>query len=45
MVNDLLVLGCLMEGTILLVVVPAVPTALGIDMVHFGVAAVNIMSA
>lgn len=44
----LLVLGCLMEGsTILLVVVPVlVPTAqaLGIDMVHFGVVVVvNIM--
>jgi tripartite ATP-independent transporter DctM subunit len=44
----LLVLGCLMEGsTILLVVVPVlVPTAqaLGVDMVHFGVVVVvNIM--
>ncbi len=44
----LLVLGCLLEGTtILLIVVPVlVPTAqaLGIDMVHFGiVAVVNIM--
>ncbi|MGG5821882.1 TRAP transporter large permease [Falsiroseomonas sp. HW251] len=44
----LLVLGCLMEGsTILLVVIPVlVPTAkaLGIDMVHFGVVVVvNIM--
>ena len=44
----LLILGCLLEGTtILLVVVPVlIPTAeaLGIDMVHFGiVAVVNIM--
>jgi C4-dicarboxylate transporter, DctM subunit len=44
----LLVLGCLLEGsTILLVVVPIfIPTAkaLGIDLVHFGVVAVvNIM--
>ena len=44
----LLVLGCLLEGTtILLVVVPAlIPTAqaLGVDMVHFGVmVVVNIM--
>jgi TRAP-type C4-dicarboxylate transport system permease large subunit len=44
----LLVLGCLLEGsTILLVVVPVlVPTAqaLGVDMVHFGVVVVvNIM--
>jgi C4-dicarboxylate transporter, DctM subunit len=44
----LLVLGCLLEGTtILLIVVPVlIPTAeaLGIDMVHFGiVAVVNIM--
>ena len=44
----LLLLGCLIEGTaILLIVVPVlIPTAqgLGIDMVHFGVmAAVNIM--
>ena len=44
----LLVLGCLMEGsTILLIVVPVlVPTAkaLGVDMVHFGVVVVvNIM--
>jgi TRAP-type C4-dicarboxylate transport system permease large subunit len=44
----LLVLGCLLEGsTILLVVVPVlIPTAqaLGIDMVHFGVVVVvNIM--
>jgi len=44
----LLILGCLLEGTtILLVIVPVlVPTAqaLGIDMVHFGVVAViNIM--
>jgi len=44
----LLVLGCLLEGsTILLVIVPIlIPTAktLGIDMVHFGVVAVvNIM--
>src|SRR5690606_23697307 len=44
----LLVLGCMLEGTtILLVIVPVlVPTAqaLGIDMVHFGVVAViNIM--
>jgi C4-dicarboxylate transporter, DctM subunit len=44
----LLVLGCLMEGsTILLVIVPIfIPTAkaLGIDMVHFGVVVVfNIM--
>ena len=44
----LLVLGCLMEGTtILLVVVPVLmPTAqaLGVDMVHFGVVVVvNIM--
>jgi len=44
----LLVLGCLLEGsTILLVVVPVlIPTAqaLGVDMVHFGVAVVvNIM--
>jgi C4-dicarboxylate transporter DctM subunit len=41
-------LGCLLEGTtILLVIVPVlIPTAkaLGIDMVHFGVVAVlNIM--
>jgi C4-dicarboxylate transporter, DctM subunit len=49
MVNAiLLVLGCLLEGTtILLVVVPVfIPTAqsLGIDLVHFGiVAVVNIM--
>src|SRR5690606_21033278 len=44
----LLLLGCLLEGTtILLVIVPVlIPTAqaLGIDMVHFGVmAVVNIM--
>jgi C4-dicarboxylate transporter DctM subunit len=44
----LLILGCLLEGTtILLVVIPVlIPTAeaLGIDMVHFGVVAVvNIM--
>ncbi|WP_088347123.1 MULTISPECIES: TRAP transporter large permease [Rhodomicrobium] len=44
----LLILGCLLEGTtILLIVVPVlIPTAesLGIDMVHFGiVAVVNIM--
>jgi C4-dicarboxylate transporter DctM subunit len=44
----LLVLGCLLEGTtILLIIVPVlIPTAesLGIDMVHFGiVAVVNIM--
>jgi len=44
----LLVLGCLLEGTtILLVIVPAlIPTAqaLGVDMVHFGVmVVVNIM--
>ena len=44
----LLVLGCLLEGsTILLVIVPVfIPTAkaLGIDMVHFGVVVVfNIM--
>jgi tripartite ATP-independent transporter DctM subunit len=44
----LLILGCLLEGTtILLIVVPAlIPTAkaLGIDLVHFGiVAVVNIM--
>jgi TRAP-type C4-dicarboxylate transport system permease large subunit len=44
----LLVLGCLLEGTtILLIVVPVfIPTAqaLGIDLVHFGiVAVVNIM--
>ena len=44
----LLVLGCLLEGTaILLIIVPVfIPTAqaLGIDMVHFGVVAVvNIM--
>jgi tripartite ATP-independent transporter DctM subunit len=44
----LLVLGCMLEGTtILLIVVPVlIPTAkaLGIDMVHFGVVAVvNIM--
>ena len=44
----LLVLGCLLEGTtILLVVVPVLlpaAKALGIDMVHFGVVAVvNIM--
>lgn len=44
----LLILGCLLEGTtILLVIVPVlIPTAqaLGIDMVHFGVVAVvNIM--
>ena len=44
----LLILGCLLEGsTILLVVVPIfIPTAkaLGIDLVHFGVVAVfNIM--
>ncbi len=44
----LLVLGCLLEGsTILLVVVPVlIPTAqaLGVDMVHFGVVVVvNIM--
>jgi C4-dicarboxylate transporter DctM subunit len=49
MVNVLLlILGCLLEGsTILLVVIPAlVPTAqaLGIDMVHFGVmVVVNVM--
>ena len=49
MVNAiLLVLGCLLEGTtILLVVVPVfIPTAnaLGIDLVHFGiVCVVNIM--
>jgi TRAP-type C4-dicarboxylate transport system permease large subunit len=44
----LLLLGCLLEGTaILLIIVPVfIPTAqaLGIDMVHFGVVAVvNIM--
>jgi tripartite ATP-independent transporter DctM subunit len=44
----LLILGCLLEGTtILLIVIPVlIPTAeaLGIDMVHFGVVAVvNIM--
>ena len=44
----LLVLGCLLEGsTILLVIVPImIPTAqaLGIDMVHFGVVVVfNVM--
>ena len=44
----LLILGCLLEGsTILLVIVPVfIPTAqaLGIDMVHFGVVVVfNIM--
>ena len=43
----LLILGCLLEGsTILLVVVPIfIPTAkaLGIDLAHFGVVVVNIM--
>src|SRR4051812_23337399 len=43
----LFILGCLLEGTILLVVVPIfIPTAkaLGIDLVHFGVVVViNIM--
>ena len=44
----LLILGCLLEGTtILLVIVPVlIPTAqvLGIDLVHFGVVVVvNIM--